>query len=101
MGPRAWSQVRRILHDPRHGDVLCSSAACPRNLYRVRRAGETWLATLPRHVWQAVQSSQFRSQCFPTEKPKGETTSAYEPSMSRMFVSCSSRRSMRGDVGPT
>ena len=32
-GPRAWGQVGRILHDPRHADVSCSSAAFPRNLF--------------------------------------------------------------------
>ena len=31
--PRAWGQVRRILHDPKQRDVSCSSAAFRRNLF--------------------------------------------------------------------
>ena len=42
-GPRVWDQVSRILHDPGQRGVPCSSAAFRRNLFRFRRAGETWL----------------------------------------------------------
>ena len=37
MEPRAWGQERRILHDPRNGDVPRSPAAFQRNLFRLHR----------------------------------------------------------------
>ena len=55
-----------ILHDPRQKSVSCSSEALRRNLFTVRRAGETWRAALPRNAWPASQSPQSFSQCVRT-----------------------------------
>ena len=57
-----------ILHNPRQRSGSCSSAALRRNLFTVRRAGETWRAALPRNAWPASQSPQsffsMRSHMF-------------------------------------
>ena len=44
--PRVWSQEDRVLQDPRQRGVPCTSAAFRRSLFRVPRAGKTWLVWL-------------------------------------------------------